>query len=104
MKNSVDLMMVMKKMLLGTLFLLFLLQLEAQVVFRKYLSEDHSGKIENTLNLNGQELEYLWKFKEMEKGQFFGEGEAIQRIHFDLKLSQLGPGQAWGDKGEGCVP
>lgn len=57
---------------------------KAQVVFRDYLSKDHQGTLEQSVNYTGQKLDYEWKFMDMEKGQYFAEGEAIQRINYQL--------------------
>lgn len=62
----------------------------AQVVFREYLSQDHQGIIEESINFPGESLSYEWQFIDAEKGQYFAEGEAIQRIHYQLVLSKNG--------------
>lgn len=60
---------------------------QAQVVYREYLSQNHEGTIENSVNYNGRTLAYQWEYVDMEKGQHFAEPEAIQRIIYRLNLS-----------------
>lgn len=57
---------------------------DGQVVFREYLSQNHQGQISESENYPGQPLGYEWKFIDMEKGQYFAEGEAIQKIRYQL--------------------
>lgn len=63
---------------------LFLQTADGQVVFREYLSQNHQGEITQSENYPDQNLGYEWKFIDMEKGQYFAEGEAIQKIRYQL--------------------
>jgi hypothetical protein len=58
----------------------------AQVVNRELLMQDHQGKIMNSVNFGGKTISYEFKFKDMEKGSYFAEEEAIQRIFYELIL------------------
>lgn len=59
---------------------------ETQVVFRELLSQDHQGELVQSVNYPGKKLTYEWGFLNMEKGQYFAEGEAIQKINYQLKF------------------
>ena len=78
----------MKKLIILVLIFVFvnLNKLMGQVVFRSYLSENHSGFVESEHNFPGKKIEYLWQFVDMEKGKYFAEDEAIQRIDYKLTL------------------
>ncbi|MFT5165024.1 MAG: hypothetical protein ACI8P3_000248 [Saprospiraceae bacterium] len=62
----------------------------AQVVFREFLSQDHQGELKPSVNYPGQQLTYEWIFIDMEKGLYFAEGEAIQKIRYRLKFNLNG--------------
>ncbi len=59
---------------------------DAQVVFRELLSQDHQGELTQSINYPGKTLAYEWQFIDMEKGQYFAEGEAIQKINYKLQF------------------
>ncbi|MEM7104563.1 MAG: hypothetical protein AAF502_15610 [Bacteroidota bacterium] len=84
MKNSFRL--VSKFLVFFIAFLAIANQSICQVVMRSFLSEDRSGVVETSVNLDGKPLGYQLEFLSMEKGNFFAEGEAIQRIHYNLHL------------------
>jgi hypothetical protein len=58
----------------------------SQVVFRELLSQDHVGKIENSINLDGKTMHYEWQFVDMQLGSYFTEEEAIEKIFYTLNL------------------
>ena len=70
--------------IIGFLLILFTQMVNAQVVFREYLSQNHSGRITQSVNFPNKILEYEWIFLDMEKGAYFAEGEAIQKIKYQL--------------------
>lgn len=81
----------MKKILLILsvffLFLCFEQGISGQVVNRELLVLDHSGSIMNSVNFEGKELVYNFRYQNMEKGSYFAENEAIQKIFYELDLS-----------------
>lgn len=75
------------RIFLSTLTLaLTLSSVQSQVVLREYLSQNHSGTVENSLNFPGKPLNYEWQYGSMEINHYFAEGEAIQKIHYTLVL------------------
>jgi hypothetical protein len=58
----------------------------AQVVFKEYLSKNHSGEIAS-VNVNEHQLYYEFVFVSEEVGIEYQSKEAIEKIHYKLNIS-----------------